>query len=201
MSLFFDPLQDFKGRRIGYARVSTSDQKVRSQCDLLKAAKCDRIFIDKGISGSKHKRPAFNDMLAYLKTGDAVLVWRFDRLGRSVSHLAQLLKQFHDDGIFFYSFTEGINTTTSGGKFVYHVLAAVAEFQRDIIIENTHAGLEAAKARGSKLGRPPALSVDEAIKAYDFVFEAKHNPNSVACQFGVSRNTLDRTFVRYGLTR
>lgn len=199
MSFLFDPLKDFSGRRIGYARVSTRDQKIRSQCDWLLQANCQKIFADQGVSGSRASRPELDNMLDFLQEGDAVLVWRLDRLGRSVSHLADLLTLFDNKGIHFCSFTEGINTTTAGGKLTYHIFAAVAEFNRNLIIENTYAGLEAAKARGVRLGRPPALSVEEAAEAHHVIRQFKQDPDEIAAKLNVSRATLNRTFKRYGL--
>ncbi|MGD1888364.1 MAG: recombinase family protein [Cohaesibacteraceae bacterium] len=142
------------GRRIGYARVSTKDQKLRMQLASLNAVDCEKIFKDPGVSGAKANRPGLDDMLAELQPGDTVIVFKLDRLGRSVLHLSDLLVRFRDQDIGFVSIAEGINTTTPGGKLVYHLFSAFAEFQRDIIVENTIAGLEAARKRGKRLGRP-----------------------------------------------
>lgn len=198
VSAFFDPLSGFSGRRIGYARVSTNEQKLRSQYDWLKSIDCNKIYTDKGISGSQSKRPALNEMLDSLQAGDAVIVWRLDRLGRSVSHLAQLLNRFDRDGIHFCSANEGIDTTTAGGRLVFHIFAAIAEFNRNLIVENTNAGLQAAKARGVRLGRPPALSAEKAARAHKLITNHGTHPNAVAKKLKVSRATLDRTFKRYG---
>ena len=199
MSAIFDPLCGITGRRVGYARVSTPEQKTRSQCDWLQAAECERIFVDHGVSGAQASRPALDEMLEYLQEGDAVLVWRLDRLGRSVAHLAELLTRFERDGIHFYSAHEGINTTSAMGKCMFHISAAYAEMNRTLIIENTLAGLEAARARGVRIGRPPALTYQKALKASETLSEGKITRDQLARRLKVSRATLDRTLRRYGL--
>ena len=187
------------GRRIGYARVSTQDQKLRMQLDGLKAVNCDEIFSDHGVSGAKDKRPGLDKALKALKRGDVLVVFKLDRLGRSVLHLADLLARFEREGIHFCSLAEGINTTTSGGRLVYHLFSAFAEFQREIIVENTMAGLEAAKARGSKLGRPPKLSPRDVVDAHDSVYRLGHSLDDVAHRAGVSPTTCLRAFERMGI--
>lgn len=129
--LFFSKVE-VTGRRIGYARVSTADQKLRMQLDALQSAGCDAIFKDHGISGGKASRPGLNRAIAALQPGDVLIVLKLDRLGRSVQHLSDLLVRFQSEGIHFCSLAEGINTTTPGGKLVYHLFAAFAEFQRDM---------------------------------------------------------------------
>jgi DNA invertase Pin-like site-specific DNA recombinase len=167
-SLFF-PETAITGRRIGYARVSTQDQKLRMQLDALEAAQCERIFKDHGVSGGKASRPGLDRALKSLKRGDALVVLKLDRLGRSVQHLSDLLVRFGAEGIHFCSLAEGINTTTPGGKLVYHLFAAMAEFQRDVIRENTVLGLAAAKQRGARLGRPPLLDIDAILEGHRHV--------------------------------
>lgn len=198
MSAGFDPLSGFSGRRVGYVRVSTPDQKIRSQTDWLESLHCERIFIDHGISGKHSERPALTDMLDYLESGDIVIVWRLDRLGRSVAHLAHLLNRFELENIHFCSVTEGINTTTAGGRLVFHIFAGIAEFNRNLIAENTVAGLEAAKARGVKLGRPPALSFEKATEAHQVITQFGECPKKIAQKLKISPATLGRTFKRYG---
>jgi len=193
------PQIESTGRKIGYARVSTRDQKLRMQRDALHAIGCDRVFEDHGISGSKHSRQGLDQMLSLLKPGDTVVVFKLDRLGRSVLHLADLLVRFQETGIHFCSIAEGINTTTSGGKLVYHLFSAIAEFQREIIVENTLAGLEAARRRGKRLGRPPLLSVDDIVNAH---YRAVKHGDAIAAlaeELGVSRLTLSRGFDKLGL--
>lgn len=186
------PKIDSSGRRIGYARVSTKDQKLRMQMDALKSVDCDLIFEDHGVSGKKASRAGIDAMLGELKSGDTVIVFKLDRLGRSVLHLADLLVRFQNDGIHFCSISEGINTTTPGGKLVYHLFSAFAEFQRDVIVENTLAGLDAAKRRGSKLGRPPVLDAETIIAAQSLIAAEHLSISEVARRVGASRVTLAR---------
>ena len=122
------PMIECPGRKIGYARVSTKDQKLRMQREALEAVNCDLIFEDHGVSGAKGSRPGLDAMLEALHHGDSVIVFKLDRLGRSVLHLADLLVRFQDSGVHFVSLSEGINTTTPGGKLVFHIFSAVAEF-------------------------------------------------------------------------
>lgn len=201
MTSYFFPSIEVTGRRIGYARVSTADQKLRMQLDGLKAAQCDRIFKDHGISGGKASRPGLDQALKTLKRGDALVVLKLDRLGRSVQHLSDLLVRFGNEGIHFCSLAEGINTTTPGGKLVYHLFAAFAEFQRDIIRENTVLGLEAAKQRGANLGRPRLLSIDDVLEGHRHVTQFGIPIGEVAERLDVSHATLTRGFKWAGLER
>lgn len=187
------------GRRVGYARVSTMDQKLRMQLDALEAVNCDRIFKDHGVSGSKSNRPGLDKLLAYIKPGDTVVVFKLDRLGRSVLHLADLLVRFRNDEIEFCSMSEGINTTTPGGKLVYHLFSAFAEFQREVIVENTIAGLEAARRRGRPIGRPRKLDPQSIVLAHEMISQRGQSPKAVAKKLGVSRITLDRSLKRLSL--
>jgi len=138
---------------IGYARVSTQDQHLHLQRDALKSAGCIKIFTDT-ISGAKHERKGLEEALNFLREGDILVVWRLDRLGRSLKDLIERLTELHAKNIGFKSLTESIDTTTSGGKLIFHIFGALAEFERDIIRERTNAGLTAARARGNKGGRP-----------------------------------------------
>lgn len=193
MNLFF-PSIEITGRKIGYARVSTQDQKLRMQLDALKAAECERIFKDHGVSGGKASRPGLDKALKTLKRGDALVVLKLDRLGRSVQHLSDLLVHFGNEGIHFRSVAEGIDTTTPGGKLVYHLFAAMAEFHRDIIRENTMLGLAAAKQRGAKLGRPRLLSIDDVLEGHRHVTQFGITIGEVAQRLEVSHATLARGF-------
>tara|TARA_R110001606_G_scaffold399304_1_gene584232 strand:- start:10521 stop:11144 length:624 start_codon:yes stop_codon:yes gene_type:complete len=188
-----------KGRKIGYARVSTKDQKLRMQLDGLNAVGCDLIFKDHGISGAKAKRPGLNAMLKELRDGDTVVVFKLDRLGRSVLNLSDLLVRFQQDGIDFCSMSEGINTTSPSGKLVFHIFSAVAEFHRDLIIENTIAGIEAARRRGKHIGRPYALTPDQVAGVHALIFEGKASIETAAARFRVHPATLKRAFLRSGL--
>jgi len=179
-------------RRIGYARVSTKDQKLRMQRDALADIGCDLVFEDHGVSGSKASRAGLDDMLSELRGGDTVVVFKLDRLGRSVLHLADLLVHFRNNDIHFCSMCEGINTTTPGGKLVYHLISAFAEFQRDIIIENTNAGLDAARKRGKRLGRPPVLDIETLLSAQRSISQEGVSVSEMARRIGANRSTLGR---------
>jgi len=187
------------GRRMGYARVSTFDQKLRMQLDALKAVECDKVFTDHGVSGAKASRPGLDRMLKELRAGDTVIVWKLDRLGRSVLHLSDLLVRFQREGIHFCSLAEGINTTTPGGKLVYHLFSAFAEFQRDVIIENTIAGMHAARQRGRHIGRPHRLKPACIVRAHRAVSQSGISAKDEAARLGVSPITLARAFKRMGL--
>lgn len=201
MTALFFPHIEVTGRRIGYARVSTQDQKLRMQLDALKAARCERIYKDHGVSGGKASRPGLDRALKTLRRGDALVVLKLDRLGRSVQHLSDLLVRFGTEGIHFCSLAEGINTTTPGGKLVYHLFAAMAEFQRDVIRENTVLGLAAAKQRGARLGRPPLLGIDAILEGHRHVTQSGIPICKVAERLDVSHATLARGFKRAGLER
>ena len=187
------PLINAPGRRVGYARVSTKDQKLRMQLDGLSDVGCDPIFKDHGVSGTKSSRAGLDAMLGELKAGDTVVVFKLDRLGRSVLHLADLLVRFQREEIHFCSMSEGINTTTPGGKLVYHLFSAFAEFQRDIIAENTTLGLQAARKRGSRLGRPPVLDIETVLAAHHAMSQEGVTLSEAARRFGADRTTLRRS--------
>src|SRR5512147_2967937 len=142
---------------IGYARVSTTDQTLDLQKDALQKAGCGRIFTDTA-SGAKAERIGLEEALNYVRPGDTLVVWRLDRLGRSLPHLIETITGLNNRGIGFKSITESIDTTTSGGKLIFHIFGALAEFERDLIKERTQAGLTAARARGRLGGRPKALT-------------------------------------------
>src|SRR5215470_16213287 len=134
---------------VGYARVSTQEQTLALQQDALQKTGCERIFTDTA-SGTKTDRPGLDDALHFVCTGDTLIVWRLDRLGRSLKHLIETISRLQEQGIGFRSVQESIDTTTSGGKLIFHVFGALAEFERDLIRERTLAGLAAARARGRK---------------------------------------------------
>lgn len=185
-------------RRIGYARVSTKDQKLAIQRAALDTAACDQVFEDHGVSGATASRPGLNAALDALIAGDVLIVWKLDRLGRSVLHLSELLAKLDQRGIHFHSLSEGIDTTTPGGRLVFNVFGAVAEFQREVIVENTMAGLAAARARGVQIGRPHVLDEAEIREAHRFVTEG-YPCAYVAQLIGIHRITLQRAFKRMGL--
>lgn len=193
------PEVETSGRRIGYARVSTKDQKLRMQIDALERVGCDRIFTDHGVSGGKQKRRGLDAALKELQPDDVLIVLRLCRLGRSVAHLADLLTRFHAEGVHFCSVAEGINTTTPGGKLVYHIFAGIAEFQRDIIRENTIIGIEAARKRGKKIGRPHKLNNCEIMDAHEMIFVHGATMREAAVRYDVTPSTICRAFERMGL--
>jgi DNA invertase Pin-like site-specific DNA recombinase len=176
---------------IGYARVSTHDQTLNLQLDRLKEAGCTRIFEDH-ISGTKAERPELHDAISHLRAGDTLVVWRLDRLGRSLRHLIDTIMGLEAQGIGFKSLQENIDTTTSGGKLIFHIFGSLAEFERDLIRERTQAGLEAARARGRVGGRPRVLSKSKAEMARR-MYADKHNSVTEICKtLGITRMTLWR---------
>lgn len=150
---------------IGYARVSTADQDPALQLDALRDAGVRRVFEDRGVSGAKAERPGLREALTFLREGDTLVVWRLDRLGRSMTHLLQTVGELERDGIGFRSLTENIDTTTPAGRLVFHIFGALGQFERDLIRERTNAGLRAAAARGRKGGRPKAITAEKLGRA------------------------------------
>lgn len=178
--------------KIGYARVSTEEQKMDLQMDALKRAGCSHIFEDHGVSGKSFDRQGLDAALAKLKKGDMLVVWRLDRLGRSLSKLIEFMEALGHRGIEFRSLSENIDTSSSGGRLLFHMMAALAEFERSLISERTRAGMQAAKLQGRHLGRPPSLTtsqVDEAIVA--FVQHGEYL-TEIARRFDVSPRSLRR---------
>jgi DNA invertase Pin-like site-specific DNA recombinase len=176
---------------IGYARVSTDDQSAHLQIDALKAAGCEKVFKETA-SGSLAHRPQLDKMLDHLRSGDVVVVWRLDRLGRSLKNLIALVEELADRGVGFRSLTENIDTTTTGGKLIFHIFAALADFERELIRERTNAGLAAARARGRVGGRPPTMTADK-IKVARRMYKSKdHTVEAIAKTLGVSRKTIYR---------
>lgn len=177
--------------RIGYARVSTRDQNLELQKDALQEAGCDRIHEDY-VSGAADERPGLRRALDALRPGDTLVVWRLDRLGRSMKDLVETINELNDEGVGFTSLTEGIDTTTNGGRLVFHIFGALAEFERNLIRERTMAGLEAARARGRKGGRPRKLSRRQLGLAQKMLQDGTQSVSTVADVLGVSRSTLYR---------
>lgn len=175
---------------IGYGRVSTVDQHPEMQLDALKAAGCDRVYIDKA-SGAHARRPELDRALDALRPGDRLTVWKLDRLGRSLSHLIATVDRLHERGVEFRSLTEGLDTSSASGRLLFHVLGALAEFERSLILERTMAGLASAKARGRRGGRPRALKRTQREEALRLV-RAGRSHAEVAELFGVSRSTISR---------
>lgn len=174
---------------IGYARVSTLDQNLALQEDALKQAGCEHIFHDK-ISGGKTERPGLQAALEYARKGDTLLVWRLDRLGRSLKHLIETVTHLEEQGIGFRSLQEAIDTTTSGGRLIFQIFGALAEFERNLIRERTQAGLAAARARGRKGGRPRALNQTKVELTYNLYDAKRHTIREICHILGVSKPTL-----------
>lgn len=181
---------------IGYARVSTDDQNLALQMDALQRAGCERIFYDEGFSGVSTNRPALDEALSALAPGDILIIWKLDRLGRSLAHLIEVNTQLAARGIGFRSLTETIDTTTAGGKFIFHVWAALAEFERSLISERTRAGMTAAKARGIHTGRPLKLSLTVVAQMKDAIDQDRLSVAEAATELGVSSLTLMRALKR-----
>ena len=176
---------------IGYARVSTQDQTLNLQKDALEKIGCSKIFTDTA-SGAPAERTGLNEALEYVREADTLVVWRLDRLGRSLKHLIETISDLNSRKIGFKSITESIDTTTSGGKLIFHIFGALAEFERDIIRERTNAGLQAARARGRKGGRPKSLSGKKLGMAQE-LYNNKTNPINEICKtLSISRATLYR---------
>lgn len=177
------------GRRIGYARVSTDDQRLDLQKDALQRAGCIDIYEEKE-SGKQADRPALGYCRRALAAGDTLVVWRLDRLGRSLPDLVQIVSELEKAGVGFESLTERIETSSAAGKLVFHVFAALAEFERNVIRERTHAGLAAARARGRKGGRKPALDEKQIREIKALLRDPEIQVSDVAKRYGVSRATV-----------
>ncbi len=177
--------------KIGYSRVSTQEQKNDLQIDALNKEGCDRIFEEKA-SGASRDRPELKSALEYARKGDVIVVWKLDRLARSLKQLIETVEDLERRGIGFKSVTESIDTSTSGGKLIFHIFASLAEFERSIIRERTRAGLDAAKARGKIGGRPPKLSEKDIEVAKTILKNRDITVKEVADKMGISFATLYR---------
>lgn len=183
------------GEQLGYARVSTGDQDAALQIDALEAAGCYRVYIDVA-SGASQVRPELDRLLDNLRPGDTVVVWRLDRLGRSLRNLVEQVQGLAERGVGFRSLQESIDTTSPGGRLVFHVFAALAEFERDLIRERTRAGLDAARARGRTGGRPSSLSADQVATIRKLYGDGELPVAKIGELFGVSRTTVYRALNR-----
>lgn len=184
---------------IGYARVSTDDQRLDMQLTALKEAGCHKIFQDHGATGSNMDRPGMEAVIRTLGPGDTLVVWRLDRLGRSLTDLVQFIEGLGERGSEFRSLNEAIDTSTSGGRLIFHIMAAFAEFERNLISERTRAGLAAARKRGRRLGRPPKLLSDSELEdARHALQEQGQNIVDIATRYRISASTLRR---RLGIIR
>ena len=179
------------GMLIGYARVSTLEQNLDLQKDALARAECEQTFEDKE-SGAKTERAGLAKALETLRPGDTLVVWKLDRLGRSLKHLVETVQRLNDRGVGFKSLQESIDTTTSGGKLVFHVFAALAEFEREIIRERTQAGLAAARARGRQGGRPPGRDERKRTAALALSQDKSRSVVEICRMLGISRTSYYR---------
>ena len=176
---------------IGYARVSTDDQNAQLQIDALTAAGCLKVFTDKA-SGSLAYRPQLDKMMDQLRSDDVVVVWRLDRLGRSLKNLITLVEDLAGRGVEFRSLSESIDTSTANGRLFFSLMGALAEFERDLIRERTNAGLAAARARGRVGGRPPVMTAEKAKVARQMYDSKEYTVQAIATTLGVSRKTVYR---------
>ena len=177
--------------KFGYARVSTVDQNEGLQRDALNAAGCDRIFLDKA-SGKDAQRPGLDAMLDQARAGDTVVVWRLDRLGRSLRHLLETIESLEKRRINFVSLTEHLDTSSAGGRLMLHLFAAIAEFKRSLLRERTQAGLAAARARGRVGGRPTVWTAAKLQTARSMYDSREHDVATIARVLGVSRASVYR---------
>ncbi|WP_137131091.1 recombinase family protein [Rhizobium sp. FY34] len=177
--------------KIGYARVSTEDQCLDLQMIALKEAGCIRIFSDHGISGKVLDRPGLKLAIEAVKPGDKLLVWRLDRLGRSLRHLIQLVDELGRRGVEFHSLTENIDTSSSSGRLIFHIMGALAEFERNLISERTRAGMAAARKRGVHLGRRSSIGLSEVLHLRN-AYSAGMEMAQLTSRYGVSERTLRR---------
>src|SRR5215204_3387526 len=176
---------------IGYARISTQDQTLAPQRDALEKVGCEKIFTDR-VSSTKEERKGLTEALSHLREGDTLVVWRLDRLGRSLRHLIDTITALGERGVGFKSLQENIDTTTSGGKLVFHIFGSMAEFEREIIRERTNAGLASARSRGRVGGRPKALSKQKVETAKKMYADKSHSVAEICETLGISRATLWR---------
>ena len=175
--------------KVGYARVSTHEQNLSLQLDALTQAGCEKLFQDQ-VSGLASERVGLQEAMTYLRQGDTLVVWRLDRLGRSLKHLIEIVTLLDEKGIGFQSLQESIDTATSGGRLVFHLFGALAEFERNLIRERTLAGLQAARARGRKGGRPKALDTKQVALLYLLYDDKNHSIQELCQLFSISKSTL-----------
>jgi DNA invertase Pin-like site-specific DNA recombinase len=174
---------------IGYARISTDDQNLALQRDALAAAGCEKVYEDR-ISGAKAERPGLALALEVARAGDTLVVWRLDRLGRSLKDLIALAERLAERQVGLRSLKEALDTTSSGGRLIFHMFASLAEFERDLIRERTQAGLTAARARGRLGGRPKLLTLEKRKLAVQLYRAKEHSIAEICRLMGISKPTL-----------
>ncbi|KAB0568797.1 recombinase family protein [Brucella pituitosa] len=177
-------------QNLGYARVSTTEQNLDLQLSALRAVGCHAVLTDEGISGSEFTRPGLSKLLKQLRAGDTLTVWRLDRLGRSLFNLIKLVRELEERGIQFRSLSESIDTGTPGGRLLFHLLAAMAEFERSLVSERTRAGMAAARARGSRIGRKPAMSPEQIAEATSAFVDDGISLEDLAKHYSIHPRTL-----------
>ncbi len=175
--------------KIGYARVSTPDQNLDLQIDALQKAGCEKIFQDVA-SGAKDERKGLAEAVEYIRKDDVLVVWKLDRLGRSLKHLIETVTKLHAKGAGFACVQEQIDTTTGSGKLIFHIFGALAEFERDLIRERTNAGLQPARARGKKGGRPPSLTPEQVEMAKTMMSDSNISIETICQTLKISKPTL-----------
>ncbi len=178
--------------KIGYTRVSTEEQNLDLQRNALRKVGCRKIFEDRGVSGAAQQRPGLDDALSAMKKGDTLVVWKLDRLGRSLPHLIDIIRQLGERDCGFQSTTEGMDTSTPAGELLFNIVGSLAQFERALLIERTNAGIAAARQRGTVLGRKHALT-PEKLRAAD---RALSDGESAARALGVDRATLYRALAK-----
>lgn len=176
---------------VGYARVSTFEQNLELQIDALDRAGCDKVFSEK-LSGAKGERPRLAEALSHLRPGDTLVVWKLDRLGRSLKHLVETVAELEKRGVGFRSLQEQIDTTSPTGKLIFHVFCALAEFERDLTRQRTAAALAAARARGRKGGRPPKLDAKKQAQALSLYRDKTNSVTDICKTLKISRTTFYR---------
>jgi DNA invertase Pin-like site-specific DNA recombinase len=177
--------------RVGYARVSTGEQTLDMQIDALEDEGCEKIYSEK-ISGAAKERPKLQECMEHLREGDTLVVWKLDRLGRSMQDLVEKVESLGDRGIDFVSLQQDIDTTSAQGKLVFHLMAAMAEFERNITRERTMAGLKAAKERGKTGGRPSALSEEDITQIQALMRDDEVSTKDICDRFDIGKSTLYR---------
>jgi len=177
--------------KIGYARVSTEEQNLDLQMDALNKIECDKIFTDK-MSGARSDRPGLDEAMKFMRVGDTLIVWKLDRLGRSLQHLIKVVNDLNENGKFFLSLQENIDSKSTGGKLIFAIFAALAEFERDVIRERTKAGLAAARARGRVGGRPRKMTAKKIEQAKKLMEDHSNSISEICKMLRISKSTLYR---------